>query len=161
MHNLIAIFAVFAIIYAFVWYKNCGYNAAAFMRMFVKRVAVGVMTFSWVIVLAVVFVLACYSNISELLKGLLSANSISNIKGLTRLVFGVDSVFVALQMLALYSVMVSFVSCLALSVGLIVRIVYRTILKVTRTTFSEDRQDFDNYSQHTMPTFKLYLKYNS
>lgn len=161
MRNLLAIVAVFALIYALVWSKKYGYNAVAYLRTFVKRAAVFIMSFSWLAVLAVLIVIACYSNISYLLKEVLSANSVSSIKGVVRLIFGVDSAFMALQMLALYSVMLSFVSCLALSVGLVVRFVYRTVLKVSRATFVEDKDCFESCVQRVKPTFELNLKYIS
>ena len=119
------------------------------------------MSFSWLAVLAVLIVIACYSNISYLLKEVLSANSVSSIKSVVRFVFGVDSAFMALQMLALYSVMLSFVSCLALSVGLVVRFVYRTVLKVSRSAFVEDKDCFESCVQRVKPTFELNLKYIS
>ena len=161
MQSLIAIVTMLACLYAFVWIKSYGHNFITFMRTVLKRLALCVMSLSWVMVLATFLMIACYSNISGLLKDLLSANSIDGIKSLTRLVFGVDSAFVALQMLALYSVIASFVSCLVLSLGVVVRFTYRTILKVTRASFVKDRHYFGDFSQHSMPTFKLYLKYNS
>lgn len=160
MQSLIAVAAVFAL-YAIVWCKNYGYSFVASLRLFVKRLALCVMSFSWGVVLVAVFLLSHYSNITGLLENSLSAHSLEGIKSLTRLIFGVDSAFAALQMLAVYSLMAGFVSCLVLSFGVIIRVAYRTVLKVSRTDFVEDRQYFANYSQHSMPTFKLYLKYNS
>ena len=161
MQSLIPIIAVFVCIYAIVWIKNYGYSFFTSLRIFVKRLALYIMSFSWIIILATVLMIACYSNISGLLKDILSANSIEGIKSFTRLIFGVDSAFVALQMLALYSIMASFVSCLVLSLGVVVRVIYRTILKVSRTSFSDGCQSLDDFESHSVPTFKLYLKYNS
>ena len=161
MQSLIAIAIALCALYAIMWVKNYGYNFIASLRIFVKRLALYVMSLSWIMVLATVLMIACYSNISGLLKELLSANSIDSIKSLARLVFGVDSAFVALQMLALYSVIASFVSCLVLSMGVVVRFTYRTILKVIRMALVEERHCFADCGQHFMPTFKLYLKYNS
>ena len=161
MQGLITIAAAFIVVYAFVWFKNSGYSLFAFLRVFVKRIALYVMSFSWIIILATIFMIAHYSNISGLLKDVLPASSIEGMKGLMRFVFGVDSAFTALQMLALYSIMASFVSCLVLAVGMVVRIIYIATLKAVRAPFVEDRQCSEQASQHWMPTFKLYLKYNS
>ena len=161
MQSLLAIAAACVLCYAFLWAKNNRYNVIAFLRTFVKRAALFVMSFSWIMVLAAFLILACYSNISELLKEVLSANAVSNVKGMLHLMFGVDSAFAAMQMLALYSLVASFVSCLALTVGLIIYNVYKTILKVERSAYADDGQDFAECSQHARPAFKLYTKFNS
>lgn len=161
MQSLIAMATALVFVYAIVWIKNYGYSFITSLRVLIKRLALHVISFSWVIALTTILMIACYSNISVLLKDLLSANSIVGIKSLVRLVFGVDSAFVALQMLALYSIMASFVSSLVFVVGMVVRVVYIATLKVVRTPFVEDRQCSEQPSQHWMPTFKLYLKYNS
>ena len=161
MQSLIAIATAFVFVYAIVWIKNYGYSFITSLRILIKRIALHVISFSWVILLATLLMIACYSNISGLLKDLLSANSIVGIKSLVKLVFGVDSAFVALQMLALYSLVASFVSCLVLAVGMVIRVVYLTTLNAVRVHFVEDRQCCETLSQHWMPTFKLYLKYNS
>ena len=161
MQSLLAIIAVLVFVYAVFWIKNHSYNFIAFLRVFVKRLALCVMSLSWIMIVAAILMIACYANISCLLKDILSANSIDGLKGLLRLVFGVDSAFTALQLLALYSIMASFVSCLVLSVGVVFRFIYRTVLKVTRTTHIDDCQCFEDSEQHSIPAFKLYLKYNS
>lgn len=161
MQSLIAIVAVVVLAYAIVWTKNYGYSFIAALRVLIKRIALYVISFSWILVLATALMLACYSNISGLLKDVLSTNSVEGIKSLVRLIFGVDSAFVALQMLAIYSIMASFVSCLVFAVGMIIQAIYLTILKIERTTFARDRQCFEEFDQHLMPTFKLYSKYNS
>ena len=161
MQSLIAIATAFVFVFAIVWIKNYGYSFITSLRILIKRLALHVISFSWVIALATILMIACYSNISLLLKDLLSANSIVGIKSLVKLVFGVDSAFVALQMLALYSIMASFVSCLVFVVGMVIRVVYIATLKVVRASFIEDRQCREESSQHWFPTFKLYLKYNS
>ena len=161
MQILIAVAAIFVCIYAIVWIENYGYSFFASLRILIKRLALFVMSFSWVMVLATVLMIACYSNISGFLKEVLSANSVAGIKNVVKLLFGVDSAFVALQMLALYSIMASFVSCLVFAVGMIIRVVYLANLKAKRTTFVEDGQCKEESNQHWTPTFKLYLKYNS
>ena len=153
--------AVFICIPAVAWIKNYRYSFVASLRIFVKRLALFVISFSWVLVLATLLVIACYANISGLLKEVLSANSIQGIKSLLRLAFGADSAFAALQMLAFYSIMANFVSCLVLSLGIGVRNIYRTVLKVARTNFIEDNECYEEFNQRSLPTFKLYLKYNS
>ena len=161
MQGLIAIVAVIVGMYAIIWIKNQGYSFIASLRILIKRLALYVMSFSWVVVLATVFLMSHYANIVGLFKSTLSADSVEGIKSTVRLVFGVDSAFAALQMLAFYSIMASFVSCLVLSLGVVVRIVYRAILKAARTSFVEKRKCFEDFNQHSLPTFKLYLKYNS
>ena len=161
MQSLLAIATVFVFVYAIVWIKNYGYSFLASLQVLIKRLALCVLSFSWIMVLATILMIACYSNISGLLKEILSANSVEGIKSMVKLLFGVDSAFVALQMLALYSIMASFVSCLVFAVGMIIRVIYLANLKVARTTFVEDGQCLEESNQHWMPTFKLYLKYNS
>ena len=160
MQGLIAIIAVFMLLYAIDWIKNHEYCFIISLRVFVKRVALYVMSFSWGLILATILMVLCYSNLSEIFKELLSANSIYVLKSLVRFVFGVDSAFVALQMLAIYSIMASFVSCLVLAVCMVIRIIYFTILKIERTPLFEDEQCCE-VDYVLMPSFKLYLKYNS
>ena len=161
MQSLIAIVTAFVFVYAIVWIKNYGYSFITSLRVLIKRLALHVISFSWAIVLVTLIMIACYSNISLIFKDLLSANSIVGIKSLVKLVFGVDSAFVALQLLALYSIMASFVSCLVFVVGMVIRVVYLATLKVVRAPFIEDKQCREKTSQQWMPTFKLNLKYNS
>lgn len=161
MQSLIAIAAVLVIVYAVHLARRSGYNFISFMRICVKRLVLYIMSFSCIVVFATVLMLACYSNISELLNEVLSINSVNSIKSLIRLVFGVDSAFVALQMLAIYSLMASFISCLLFSVGLTIRFVYRTFLSYGLTVLTKKEQDCDSSVQHVKPSFKLYLKYNS
>lgn len=161
MQSLIAVGVVSAILYLIYLAKNYGKNLIAFTRVFVKRAALYMMSFSWIIVIAAVLMLACYSGLSGLLKDILSVNSVDSIKGLVRLIFGVDSAFVALQTVALYSLMLSFVSCLCLSVGLVVRFVHGIFLKTIGKTLNENEKRQKFSALHITPTFKLYLKYNS
>ena len=161
MQSLIAVLAVFITVCNLVYTKNRGFNVVASLRVFVRRLAVYVMSFSWIVVLASVFVLACYSDITGLLKEVLSASSVSGLKSCLKLIFGVDSAFMALQMLALYSLMVGFVSCLALSIGLTTRFVYKTIMRIVRTSSSDEEINYGVRVCHSAPTFKIFQKYNS
>lgn len=161
MQSLIAVLAVFITVCTLVYTKNRGFNVVASLRVFVRRLAVYVMSFSWIVVLASVFVLACYSDITGLLKEVLSASSVSGLKSCLKLIFGVDSAFMALQMLALYSLMVGFVSCLALSIGLTTRFVYKTIMRIVRTSSSDEEINYGVRACHSTPTFKIFQKYNS
>lgn len=161
MQSLIAVLAVFITVCTLVYTKNRGFNVVASLRVFVRRLAVYVMSFSWIVVLASVFVLACYSDITGLLKEVLSASSVSGLKSCPKLIFGVDSAFMALQMLALYSLMVGFVSCLALSIGLTIRFVYKTIMRIVRTSSSDEEINYGVRVCHSAPTFKIFQKYNS
>lgn len=161
MQSLIAIALALVIVYAIIWMKDRGYSFVVSLRIFVKRLALYVMSLSCITVLATVLMIACYSNISGLFSDVLSTNSIEGIKSLTRLIFGVDSAFAALQMIAFCSIMASFVSCLVFAFGVVVVAVYRAVLKVSRTAFVKNRQCFEDFDKHLMPTFKLYLKYNS
>lgn len=157
MQSLIAVLAVFITVCTLVYTKNRGFNVVASLRVFVRRLAVYVMSFSWIVVLASVFVLACYSDITGLLKEVLSASSVSGLKSCLKLIFGVDSV----QMLALYSLMVGFVSCLALSIGLTTRFVYKAIMRIVRTSSSDEEINYGVRVCHSAPTFKIFQKYNS
>lgn len=161
MQSLIVIFAVFICIYSIVWIKNYGHSFIADLRIFIKRLALHVMSFSWVMVLVTVLMIACYSDICSLLQNLLSANSFEDIKSLIHLTFGVDSAVVVLQMLALYSLITSFVSCLVFAVGMIILVAYRAILKVSKANFVDDTNCPEYCNRHSIPTFKVYLKYNS
>ncbi len=161
MQSLIAVLAVFITVCTLVYIKNRGFNVVASLRVFVRRLAVYVMSFSWIVVLASVFVLACYSDITGLLKEVLSASSVSGLKSCLKLIFGVDSAFMALQMLALYSLMLGFVSCLALSIGLTTRFVYKTIMRIVRTSSSDEEINYGVRACHSTPTFKIFQKYNS
>ena len=161
MQSLIAVLAVFITVCTLVYTKNRGFNVVASLRVFVMRLAVYVMSFSWIVVLASVFVLACYSDITGLLKEVLSASSVSGLKSCLKLIFGVDSAFMALQMLALYSLMVGFVSCLALSIGLTIRFVYKTIMRIVRTSSSDEEINYGVRVCHSAPIFKIFQKYNS
>ncbi len=161
MQSLIAVLAVFITVCTLVYTKNRGFNVVASLRVFVRRLAVYVMSFSWIVVLASVFVLACYSDITGLLKEVLSASSVSGLKSCLKLIFGVDLAFMALQMLALYSLMVGFVSCLALSIGLTIRFVYKTIMRIVRTSSSDEEINYGVRVCHSAPTFKIFQKYNS
>ena len=161
MQSLIVIIAAIMCVYAVIWIKNYGYSFIASLRVFVKRLARCIMSLSCALVVATILMIACYSNLTGILKDILSANAIENLKSFARIIFGVDSAFAALQMLAFYSLMASFVSCLVLSLGVIVQFVYRAILKVTRSTFVEENESYEELNQHFLPTFKLYLKYNS
>lgn len=161
MQSLIAVLAVFITVCTLVYTKNRGFNVVASLRVFVRRLAVYVMSFSWIVVLASVFVLACYSDITGLLKEVLSASSVSGLKSCLKLIFGVDSAFMALQMLALYSLMVGFVSCLALSIGLTTRFVYKAIMRTVRTSSSDEEINYGVRACHSAPTFKIFQKYNS
>ncbi len=161
MQSLIAVLAVFITVCTLVYIKNRGFNVVASLRVFVRRLAVYVMSFSWIVVLASVFVLACYSDITGLLKEVLSASSVSGLKSCLKLIFGVDSAFMALQMLALYSLMVGFVSCLALSIGLTTRFVYKAIMRIVRTSSSDEEINYGVRACHSAPTFKIFQKYNS
>lgn len=161
MQSLIAVLAVFITVCALVYTKNRGFNVVASLRVFVRRLAVYVMSFSWIVVLASIFVLACYSDITGLLKEVLSASSVSGLKSCLKLIFGVDSAFMALQMLALYSLMVGFVSCLALSIGLTTRFVYKAIMRIVRTSSSDEEINYSVRACHSAPTFKIFQKYNS
>lgn len=161
MQSLLFVLTVFVCIYSIAWIKTNGYSFLISLRILIKRLALYVMSFSWIMILATALMIACYSNISGLLKDVLSANSIASLKTIVKLFFGVDSAFAALQMLALYSIMASFVSCLVFAVGMIINIVYLTHLKVSRTTFDGNRQNFEDLDWHWTPTFKLYSKYNS
>lgn len=156
MQSLIAVLAVFITVCTLVYTKNRGFNVVASLRVFVRRLAVYVMSFSWIVVLASVFVLACYSDITGLLKEVLSASSVSGLKSCLKLIFGVDSAFMALQMLALYSLMVGFVSCLALSIGLTIRFVYKTIMRIVRTSSSDEEINYGVRVCHSAPTFKIF-----
>ena len=161
MQSLIAVLAVFITVCTLVYTKNRGFNVVASLRVFVRRLAVYVMSFSWIVVLASVFVLACYSDITGLLKEVLSASSVSGLKSCLKLIFSVDSAFMALQMLALYSLMVGFVSCLALSIGLTTRFVYKAIMRIVRTSSSDEEINYGVRACHSTPTFKIFQKYNS
>lgn len=161
MQSLIAVLAVFITVCTLVYTKNRGFNVVASLRVFVRRLAVYVMSFSWIVVLASVFVLACYSDITGLLKEVLSASSVSGLKSCLKLIFGVGSAFMALQMLALYSLMVGFVSCLALSIGLTTRFVYKAIMRIVRTSSSDEEINYGVRACHSTPTFKIFQKYNS
>ncbi len=161
MQSLIAVLAVFITVCTLVYTKNRGFNVVASLRVFVRRLAVYVMSFSWIVVLASVFVLACYSDITGLLKEVLSASSVSGLKSCLKLIFGVDSAFMALQMLALYSLMVGFVSCFALSIGLTTRFVYKAIMRIVRTSSSDEEINYGVRACHSAPTFKIFQKYNS
>ena len=161
MQSLIAVLAVFITVCTLVYTKNRGFNVVASLRVFVRRLAVYVMSFSWIVVLASVFVPACYSDITGLLKEVLSASSVSGLKSCLKLIFGVDSAFMALQMLALYSLMVGFVSCLALSIGLTTRFVYKAIMRIVRTSSSDEEINYGVRACHSTPTFKIFQKYNS
>ena len=161
MQSLIAVLAVFITVCTLVYTKNRGFNVVASLRVFVRRLAVYVMSFSWIVVLASVFVLACYSDITGLLKEVLSASSGIGLKSCLKLIFGVDSAFMALQMLALYSLMVGFVSCLALSIGLTIRFVYKTIMRIVRTSSSDEEINYGVRVCHSAPIFKIFQKYNS
>lgn len=161
MQSLIAVLAVFITVCTLVYTKNRGFNVVASLRVFVRRLAVYVMSFSWIVVLASVFVLACYLDITGLLKEVLSASSVSGLKSCLKLIFGVDSAFMALQMLALYSLMVGFVSCLALSIGLTTRFVYKAIMRIVRTSSSDEEINYGVRVCHSAPTFKIFQKYNS
>ena len=161
MQSLIAVLAVFITVCTLVYTKNRGFNVVASLRVFVRRLAVYVMSFSWIVVLASVFVLACYADITGLLKEVLSASSVSGLKSCLKLIFGVDSAFMALQMLALYSLMVGFVSCLALSIGLTIRFVYKTIMRIVRTSSSDEEINYGVRVCHSAPIFKIFQKYNS
>ena len=161
MQSLIAVLAVFITVCTLVYTKNRGFNVVASLRVFVRRLAVYVMSFSWIVVLASVFVLACYSDITGLLKEVLSASSVSGLKSCLKLIFGVDSAFMALQMLALYSLMVGFVSCLALSIWLTIRFVYKTIMRIVRTSSSDEEINYGVRVCHSAPIFKIFQKYNS
>lgn len=165
MQSLIAVLAVFITVCTLVYTKNRGFNVVASLRVFVRRLAVYVMSFSWIVVLASIFVLACYSDITGLLKEVLSASSVSGLKSCLKsclkLIFGVDSAFMALQMLALYSLMVGFVSCLALSIGLTTRFVYKAIMRIVRTSSSDEEINYSVRACHSTPTFKIFQKYNS
>ena len=158
MQSLIAVLAVFITVCTLVYTKNRGFNVVASLRVFVRRLAVYVMSFSWIVVLASVFVLACYSDITGLLKEVLSASSVSGLKSCLKLIFGVDSAFMAL---ALYSLMVGFVSCLALSIGLTTRFVYKAIMRIVRTSSSDEEINYSVRACHSAPTFKIFQKYNS
>ena len=161
MQSLIAVLAVFITVCTLVYTKNRGFNVVASLRVFVRRLAVYVMSFSWIVVLASVFVLACYSDITGLLKEVLSASSVSGLKSCLKLIFGVYSAFMALQMLALYSLMVGSVSCLALSIGLTTRFVYKAIMRIVRTSSSDEEINYGVRACHSAPTFKIFQKYNS
>ena len=161
MQSLIAIAAVIVCVYAVVRIRNYGYSFIASLLIFVKRLARCIMSLSWAMIVATVLMIACYSNLSGFLKEILSANAIEGLKSFARIIFGVDSAFAALQMLAFYSLMASFVSCLVLTLGVVVQVVYRAILKVTRASFVEESQSIDNFNQQSLPAFKVYLKYNS
>ena len=163
MQSLIVITAVLIGCYVIVWIKNHRHNFTTSLRALSKRFARRVMSCSWVIALMAIVLIVCYPNASGFLKEMLSAQSVRDIKSLTRVVFGVDSSFVALQMLAIYSIMASFVSCLVLSGGAIVRVVYTTVSKLTRASSVDVDCSgcFEDFAPHLTPTFKLYLRFNS
>ena len=161
MQSLIAMVAVFAFIYAIVWIKNHGHSFIVCLHDCIKRFALYVMSFSWVMVFVTVLMIAFYSDISGLLKDLLAANSIEVIKNLIRIIFGVDSAFAVLQIFALYSIIASFVSCLVLSVGIVIQIFYRAILKVSNANIIDNGNCFECCNKHPIPTSQIYLKYNS
>lgn len=161
MQLLIALIAAIVLAYAFKHFNKNAYSISALIRIFIKRLALYLMTLSWVIFLAVGCIIAFYSNISEFLKDSMSADAISCIKSLVRFVFGVDSAFVALQIVTIYSMLASFVSCLILSAGAVVRTVYRTAFKAERTYIDDGGLCLENTELQTQPAFKLYLKYNS
>ena len=163
MQSLLIIAAVFIGCYAIIWIKNHRHNFAASLRTLCKRCARCVMSFSWVIGVAAILLIACYPNVSGLLKEILSAQSVRDVKSLTRLIFGVDSSFVALQMLAMYSIITSLVSCLLLSVGVIVRVVFVTTFKAAGSIPADiqDGRCFEDFTPHVTPSFKLFSRYNS
>ena len=161
MQILIAVIAAVICVQAIVWIKIHRHSLIASLRTLLKRFARHVMSFSGAIFLTLIVIISCYSNISDLLKVLLPADSVDGIKDLIHISFGVDSALALLQMLALYSIMASFVSCLVLSVGVIIFVVYTIFLKTTRSTLLAEGQHFEEFAPHATPAFKLYLKYNS
>ena len=163
MQSLLIIAALFMGCYVIVWIKDHRHNLAASLRDLSKHFARHVMSFSWIIAAAAILLLACYPNVSGFLKEILSAQSVRDVKSLVRIIFGVDSSFVALQMLVMYSIMASFVSCLVLSGSAIVRVVYATVSKHAHASSVDVDNSgcFEDFAPHLTPTFKLYLRFNS
>ena len=161
MQRLIAIVTIFVCIYAIVCTKNSGYGFTASLRVFAKHLALFTMFLLWVTILVTALMITCYSEIGGMLSNSLSANSVVGIKHFVRLVFGADSAFVALHMLALYSIFAGFVSCLILCIGVVVRVAYRRILNNAKAPCVKDRQCFEDFDRQLPPAFKVYSKYNS
>ena len=163
MQSLLIVAALLLVCYVIVWIRDHRHNLLASLRSAAKNFARRIMSFSWIIAAAAVLLLACYPNVSGFLKEILSAQSVRDVKSLVRIIFGVDSSFVALQMLAMYSIITSLVSCLLLSMGVIVRVIYVAALKVAKfvSVDVDGRGCDDDFAPHQAPTFKLYLRYNS
>lgn len=161
MHILIAVAAALIAVFAIISVKNSACGFACFLRAFVKRMAAYIMSLSWLAVISSVFIMACYPDISNFLKDAVSANFVYCIKSVVRFVFGVDSAVAALQFIALYSMIASFVSCLILSAGQIIKSVFKAVLKPEGTVFAEDGRRVEDCGRQFMPAFKVFLKFNS
>lgn len=150
--------AILAVIFCV--FNAIKYGNLQWLRRMVKRIAVGLLSFSSCLMFLSIGVLAWYPNVKELLTSVLSVSSIDALKTLIRIVIGTDSAFVALQMIALSSLIVSFISCLVFAVSWTIRYVFNAYLRVSRVDKTEDKEYYEHY--RTCPqTFKIYSKFNS